>query len=108
MHVWNWLLAWGVPDHLANAMFTAGVDGRTLISLYWDARRGRYSRPASTTASGSVTVCWTGILDALPAEPGPASGPKPEEVVAPVMRACGYAAELDFLLPTGDWVREMR
>ena len=90
MHVWNWLRAWGVPDPVVDALFTAGVDGKQFISLYRDACHKVVTRPSGP--------CWSAIVG----EGDPASM---EAKLDPVMRAGEYAEGADFLLPPGDWVR---
>ncbi len=85
--VWNWLRAWGVPSHLAYALFTARVGGPKLIALYGDACCRRFD-PEWSSILGSHD---TGII---------------QTELIQIMAACRYAEGLDFLLPPGDWVRK--
>lgn len=85
-HLWNWLRAWCVPAPLTYVLFTAGVDGQQFVSMYWDARLGHFT--------GALADIVRGLSpDAI------------DELLKPVMRAGRSAADTDFLLSRGNWVR---
>jgi hypothetical protein len=90
-YVWNWLIAWHVPAPVANAVYAAGVDGRRLAHLYWDAFHRQYDRPNSW-----VSILGIEDFEALGRE------------LVPVVRACKYAEGLGFLLTPGPWVSQIQ
>jgi hypothetical protein len=96
-HVWNWLRAWCVPAPVAYGLFKAGVNGERFISLYWDACRGLYTGAFKSVAD---KVCG-GDLRA-PSEADVV------EVLKPILRAGQSAADQDFLMSRGHWVRRRR
>jgi hypothetical protein len=75
-----------------------GVHGHRLISLYWDITRGAWRK----TSEGP---CWSHMFPAADFRCIIAlTDPVPSFLVK-FWRPMTYAAELDFLLPTGPWVR---
>lgn len=93
-----WLTAWGVEPDIVHTLKDNGVHGHRLISLYWDITRGAWRK----TSEGP---CWSHMFPAADFRCIIAlTDPVPSFLVK-FWRPMTYAAELDFLLPTGPWVR---
>jgi hypothetical protein len=65
-YVWNWLVAWHVPLHMANTLFAKGVNGHKFVDLcrrqesLWTVFEG--TDEASLSMHSTSTFCFRQVL----------------------------------------------